>query len=321
MENKNPPVVSIVCLVFNHEKYLRKTFESFIAQKTSFPIEIIVHDDASTDKSKLIIEEYQNKYPDKFKPIYQEHNQHSIEVGRVTKIAFKAASGKYIALCEGDDYWTDSHKLQKQVSFLESNPDYVLTHHDALIIDQNDKIIAESKLPSSCQKDFSPIELKRGAFLLNLTLCFRNVIKEFPPEIHKIRNGDTFLISLLGEYGKAKFLKNIKPAAYRVHSGGVWSKANQEKKLKMRLSLFSTLKDYYSRDKPLSSFFKAKEKGVMRQLIFLKIKNGNRKELNILIEKYIEMHSGFFKIEAYLFIVKAYLVQFSRDLKQTVAKY
>ena len=123
------PVVSICCLVYNHEPFLRECFEGFVMQKTTFPIEILVHDDASTDHSADIIREYTAKYPDLFKPIYQTENQYSKGVKVSATFQFPRAKGKYIALCEGDDYWTDPYKLQKQVDFLESHPEYVMCSH------------------------------------------------------------------------------------------------------------------------------------------------------------------------------------------------
>ncbi len=115
------PVVSIICLAYNHEKYIREALDGFVMQKTDFPFEIVMHDDASTDDTAAIIREYEARFPGLFKPIYQTENQYTQEKGRVTKIVFNAAKGKYIALCEGDDYWTDPLKLQKQVDFMEKH--------------------------------------------------------------------------------------------------------------------------------------------------------------------------------------------------------
>lgn len=132
MERKKYPVlVTIKCLVYNHEPYLRKCLDGFVMQQTTFPFEAIVHDDASTDNSAEIIREYAEKYPDIIKPILETENQYSKEDGSLSRIMREAARGKYIALCEGDDYWTDPHKLQMQVSFLESNPDYTMCCHGA----------------------------------------------------------------------------------------------------------------------------------------------------------------------------------------------
>ena len=107
-------LVSIVSLTYNHEKYIKQALESFLNQKTNFEYEIIIHDDASTDKTPQIVRKYQNKYRKLIKPILQKENLKSKGNGIVSRIAFSAAHGKYIALCEGDDYWTDPYKLQKQ---------------------------------------------------------------------------------------------------------------------------------------------------------------------------------------------------------------
>ena len=259
VENKEV-CVSIICLVYNHEKYLEQAFEGFLGQKTNFKFEIIIHDDASTDNSALIIKRYQNKHPELFKPIFQKVNQHSIELGRVTRTVYLAAKGKYIALCEGDDFWSDSFKLQKQVNFLERNPDFVLTHHDAIIVNEEGIKISEGKLPEYNKRDFSCFELKKGPFLLTLSLCFRHVIKHYPPELLKLPNGDKILISLLGNYGKGKFMPEIKPAVYRVHRGGVWSSENKGNKNNKLFKTHDRLASYYKEqgDLTISDFHKKK---------------------------------------------------------------
>lgn len=117
------PLVSIYCLTYNHEKYIRDCLDGFVKQKTSFPFEVIVHDDASTDNTQSIIKEYEGKYPDIIKPIYQVENQYSKKTPFIREFIFPRVSGKYIAICEGDDYWTDDQKLQLQVNAMEENPD------------------------------------------------------------------------------------------------------------------------------------------------------------------------------------------------------
>ena len=118
----NKPLVAIHCLVYNHEPYLRDCFDGFVKQKTNFPFVAIVHDDASTDGSAAIIREYEEKYPHIFKPIYETENQYSKKddsLGRIMRVAIDATGAKYIAMCEGDDYWVDPCKLQKQIDILE----------------------------------------------------------------------------------------------------------------------------------------------------------------------------------------------------------
>ena len=131
-------MVSICCEVYNHERYIRQSLEGFITQKTEYAFEVLVHDDASTDRSAQIIREYEEKYPHVMRPIYQAKNQYSKGTPIMTSIQIPRAKGKYIAFCEGDDYWCDPHKLQKQISFLESHPEYSASVHNVLTVDVDD---------------------------------------------------------------------------------------------------------------------------------------------------------------------------------------
>lgn len=122
------PLVSIDCITYNHEAFISEAIESFLMQKTDFTFEVLIHDDASTDQTANIIRKYEKKHPDIIKPIYQKENQYSQDVEISRQFQFPRARGKYIAFCEGDDYWTDPYKLQKQVDFLEAHPDHGLVH-------------------------------------------------------------------------------------------------------------------------------------------------------------------------------------------------
>jgi glycosyltransferase involved in cell wall biosynthesis len=119
-------MVSIICNAYNQVKYIKDALNGFVMQETSFPFEVLIHDDASTDGTADIIREYEKMYPDIIKPVYQKENQYSKHLGIISKIQKDRAMGKYVAMCEGDDYWTDPHKLQKQFDFMENNPDYTL---------------------------------------------------------------------------------------------------------------------------------------------------------------------------------------------------
>lgn len=115
--------VSIICTVYNHAQYLEKTLQGFVSQKTDFRFEALIHDDASTDNSAEIIKSFEKKYPEIIKGIYQTENQYSKRVSITREILVPSAKGKYIAVCEGDDYWTDENKLQKQVEYMDSHPE------------------------------------------------------------------------------------------------------------------------------------------------------------------------------------------------------
>lgn len=121
--------VSVFCLAYNHEKYIRHCLEGFVMQKTNFRYEVLINDDASTDKTAEIIREYQEKYPDIIKPIYQKENQYSKGIKIIRGILSPLAKGKYFAFCEGDDCWTDENKLQIQFDFMENNKKYSACSH------------------------------------------------------------------------------------------------------------------------------------------------------------------------------------------------
>jgi len=230
MKNWNrvgPPLVSIACTTFNHEKFIAETIESFLMQCTNFPFEIIIHDDASTDSTKEIIKSYMERYPDIIKPIFQTVNQSS-QRKSCFSIVISHGRGKYIALCEGDDFWADPEKLQLQVDYLEAHPECVVCYHDAMIVNDEGKLIKASKMPANFKRDCTDWELASGFFISTLTMVFRNVIKEFPYEMSNCKYGDIFLTSLLGGYGKGKYLGNIKPGVYRVHHGSICSTASPQ---------------------------------------------------------------------------------------------
>lgn len=149
MDNSSRDIaVTIICIVYNHAPYLRDALDSFINQKTSFAYQILVHDDASTDESPHIIQEYVKKYPNMFIPILQNQNQYSqgISNGEIIK---HFINSKYVAFCEGDDYWINEHKLQKQYDMLESNPNCQFCTHIVNILDEGKY---NGRYPDKCIK-------------------------------------------------------------------------------------------------------------------------------------------------------------------------
>src|SRR5690554_6858952 len=162
---KNALMVSICCQTYNHKDYIVEALESFLMQQTDFPFEILLRDDASTDGTAEICKEYAQNHPNIIKLLAYQENQFQKGISPF-RDNVKRAKGKYIAMCEGDDYWTDPLKLQKQVDFLEANPEYVMTGHDAFIINEKGQKVSKSKLPDNCKKDVSADELKTGFWVL-----------------------------------------------------------------------------------------------------------------------------------------------------------
>jgi len=140
MGNETVPLVSVSVITYNHEKYIRQCLDSILMQNVNFPYEVLVHDDASPDGTADIIREYEERYPKIIKPIYQTENQYS-QGKNVSKFNWDRARGKYLAFCEGDDYWTDPGKLQKQVDFLERHPEYIATAHRVNVINERGETI------------------------------------------------------------------------------------------------------------------------------------------------------------------------------------
>lgn len=175
LENRDV-MVCIRCITYNHEPYIRDTLEGFVMQQTNFPFVAIVHDDASTDGTADIIREYTTKYPDIIKPIYETENQYSKRDGTLGRIMDKAcldSNAKYIAICEGDDYWTDPLKLQKQVDFLESHPDYSLVFANARL--HYDSGLSNETFPIET-KQYTPLELYKRYYVPTPTIIYRATI-------------------------------------------------------------------------------------------------------------------------------------------------
>lgn len=259
--------VSICCLTFNHEKFIKQTLDSFLMQKTNFPFEILIHDDASTDNTAIIIKEYDKNHPGLFLPIYQTVNQKSIyKSGMNPRFNYPRAKGKYIAICEGDDYWTDPLKLQKQVDFLENNPDYVACYGGCMHVDENNNVIKKSRFENYASPTAEQLLTAQGAMITH-SVMFRNIIPSFPEAFSGVPSGDTLLYHLLGFHGHGKFLPTITYSAYRVHSGGIWSSINELKRMQNTFATLSAIKrnllEHYGKH--------SKYKKIMHQSVFKNI--------------------------------------------------
>ena len=250
MTNTSIPLVSIHCTTYNHAPYIRQCLDSFLMQKTTFPIEVLIHDDASTDGTADIIKEYENKYPDIIKPIYQTENQYSKGVKVSATFNYPRAKGKYIAICEGDDYWTDPLKLQKQVDFLESHPDYVMCSHNFQYYYEDSKSF---KNFYNINKDFFydlEYYISRNLWVTQpLTLMFRRSALELEKYIKYQNAKDVTLCYHILKKGKGVLLNDLM-GIYRVHAGGIWQGANRIMRIKAELE---TAVSIYYVDKDITS--------------------------------------------------------------------
>lgn len=224
---REKPLLSIHCITYNHEKFIARALDGFLMQQTDFDFEIVVGEDCSTDGTRRILLDYKERYPEKIKLILHEKN-----VGMQTNGAMVGAAckGKYLAICEGDDYWTDSLKLQKQVDFLEANPDFAICFHRVRIKHEDGSQADE--ISNQNQKEVSTFEdLAAGNFIHTLSCVFRtNLFGALPDWFGGLSVGDYVVHLLNAQHGKIKFLPDIM-AVYRVHSGGVWSAQSEERRM------------------------------------------------------------------------------------------
>lgn len=244
-DNTPKVLVAIKCLTYNHEPYIRDALEGFVMQKTNFRFVAIVHDDASTDGTANIVRQYAEKYPDIIKPIFETENQYSKKNSSLTKImakALEATGAKYIAMCEGDDYWTDPHKLQKQVDFLEANPDYGMCYTNFDLKNEvtgKYTIKAFDTLPQIFQKEFNSVEefILRKGYVCPPSWLFR---KELMPKTTFGSLDGTFVyFTQFLVNTKVKYLSDS-TAVYRILKESASHTSNSQKAYQRAVNLLET---------------------------------------------------------------------------------
>ncbi len=226
--NKIKPLVVISCITYNHGPYIRDALDGFVMQKTNFSFVAIVHDDASTDNTADILREYADRYPDIILPIYELENQYSKgggEMGLILRKAREATGAKYVALCEGDDYWTDPKKLQKQVDFLEAHPDYSMCFHNAIVYYEKNRI-DNVMVDGFDNLEITPLKLYCNWPIPTASILFRskvycNKIYLKSMQIPNANFGDVQVGVGAGFEGKIHFINECMSVYRRLESGAV----------------------------------------------------------------------------------------------------
>ena len=212
-------LVDVLMPVYNHEKYIAQAIEGIVAQQTNFKFRLIIGEDKSPDGSRAIIEKYAQQYPDIIYPTYHEVNLGATGNGT---FLFSTVKAKYIAVCEGDDFWVDPTKLQRQFDFMEANPDFAVCFTKVDCINDHGKKV-EGLFPE-ITKDVFTIEdviMADMVFMPSATLFYRNMLPHPMPQFYvKAMSGDIAIHLLLTDIGKAKCLPGI-TAVYRDHAGGI----------------------------------------------------------------------------------------------------
>jgi len=243
-KNLKAPKVSIFCMVYNHEPFIRECLEGFLMQKCNFDYEIVLGEDCSTDNSREIIIEYANKFPGKFKLLLHDKN---IGAAQNQKIVFENCTGKYIAMCEGDDYWTDPLKLQKQFDVLESNPNYCMCVHRH-IIKKNNRF---RKI--DLRKNKSKTELNISDILLGLNFHTSSYffpskyVNFLPAWYEKVNAGDQFLSFCMSKDGNGIYFIEDFMSVYNINKGSVTHNTNPQYSLNnfiLHLEYFDKFTEY-----------------------------------------------------------------------------
>jgi glycosyltransferase involved in cell wall biosynthesis len=207
-----------------------------------------VHDDASTDGTADIVRGYAREYPDRIRAIVQEQRVYG-PTKKIRLDLYQYVRGRYIALCDGDDFWRDPHKLRKQVSFLEAHPGFVLSYHPAVIVDDDGKTIRAHARPPEVNRHYERQWLRSFScgWIPIPTMMHRRVELDNPPEFDLSPNSDNFLVMLLGQYGGAGFQADIESAAVRCHAGNIFSAKPQEAREQMQLQTHLQMMSYLLR--------------------------------------------------------------------------
>ncbi|MDR0971223.1 MAG: glycosyltransferase [Bacteroidales bacterium] len=267
------PLVSIICITYNHEPFIRETLEGFIKQKVNFPIEVLINEDLSTDNTASIVKEFEEKYPNIIKPIYQKENQYSKGINPWFDILFPLAQGKYIAICEGDDYWVDENKLQKQVDFLENNKEYGLVFTELNFKYEDEGRVIENIFKNNLYPLSLTFEehLQKAGYLAPCTWVFKTeLIRDLPKEKQAT---DTSFVLMLEIMLRTKiYFLSDNTTVYRFRSGSASRPEEKKRTYLYRKGIFEVQLNYSNKylqnNKPLQR--KIKQRGYIN-LMFLAI--------------------------------------------------
>jgi Glycosyltransferases involved in cell wall biogenesis len=284
-------MVSICCITYNHEKFISEAVKSFLMQKTDFSYEIIINDDASTDNTSLILSGLESKYPEIIRVIYHKENQFSKSVHAVVQNCFERARGKYVALCEGDDYWTDPLKLQKQVEYMEKHPECSLCVHAARFVSSRNFRQASYSRPNQGDKIFTAKEVIEGGgslFATSSVLYPAGYNRDLPNFYNEAPVGDYPLVIYLALRGTVYYMDAFM-SVYRINTPESWTNSNKsydkQKKLYSEIARMLDEVNRYSDYEYDQTIEKTKLRDYFNLLITLGLYRDAKKE-----EMYCSLH-------------------------------
>lgn len=269
---RNHPAVSICCITFNHGPYIKSALDGFLMQQTTFDYEILIHDDASTDGTAQVIREYAARYPHIIKPILRQENQYSKGISNISIFNFPRAGGRYIAMCEGDDCWTDPDKLQKQVDYLDAHPDCSLCFHSSKVITVDGSRTEGLMRPYKESKRVEPEEIvDKASGYPTASLVFPAwIVKDLPDYYLNCPVGDIPMQLMMAAAGYAYYMDEPM-CVYRVGVSGSWTslmkQGDYENKQKSYCAQMREM--YQAFDKATGGRFHRQAESAARRIYFL----------------------------------------------------
>lgn len=225
-------ILTIICTAYNHEKYIRKTLEGFVKQKTYYKYKVIVHDDASTDKTRDIIDEFVKKYPDLFVIIYQKENQYSKGIDIFKNFIQPLINTKYTAICEGDDYWCDKDKIQMQIDYLENHSNCSMCVHNTSFITEDGKLLNKNINNMHHNFSFGTVDIILNKKFHTSSYVYRSVyLKDYDEKFKMKEVGDYPLAIFLSLYGYIYYIDKVM-SCYRVFAQNSWTDRMRKNKVK-----------------------------------------------------------------------------------------
>ncbi|MBQ2622468.1 MAG: glycosyltransferase [Thermoguttaceae bacterium] len=303
----NNPKLSISCITYNHAKYIRQALDGFVMQKTNFPFEVLIHDDASTDGTADIIREYEAKYPDIIKPIYQTENQFSKGISISKTFIFPRIQSEYMAMCEGDDYWTDPLKLQKQVDFLDAHPDYSICFHPVSVHWELSNRQHGDDIYPTPRKRFYKTTLTVNDIIKRNFIQTNSVVYRWSPETvdifpNGILPGDWFLHLIHARHGKIGFLNDVM-GVYRRHDNGIWQKDYMLKYAKQYINFYKACDVLFEYKK--HALFDKRARNIVVFLFRESIKYNDFSQLSLIYPDFPnDIRTSFLKLYAKRFLKK-----------------
>lgn len=276
--------VSVFMITYNHEKYIREAVEGILQQQSKYSFELVVGEDCSMDSTREILLEYKEKYPDKIKLLLHEQN-----VGAMNNqiLTLKACTGKYVALCEGDDYWTDPHKLEKQVQWMEAHPEYAICHHKVEILEEGKPV--EDWNQELVEETLTITDLAKNNFIHTPSCLFRNPEHDYVPDwFRHVVLGDFALFMVVAQYGKIHHMDDTM-AVYRMHKRGLWSNRDKLTRDRQRCQQMLIMADNFENEEVKQILT---DKGLKFLTSTVGYLNGQPTEIKLFFDKLLPLISG-----------------------------